>query len=374
MKNRYILPALLAGLLVGSASCSHHKKNDAAAEVMPIEVTPVVTDSVMLYKEYPGSLIADRTAAVVCRVNGYVSRPKYTGGDFVKQGQLLFTVDTETYAIAVREAEAALATARSENEYAEQHYTAVAKAYESNAVSKMEVAQALSARDQSRSAIKSAEARLADARVQLGYCTITAPISGHITINDHSGGSYVSGEGAPVTLATVYDDAQVIANFAIEDASFMRMFENPNNRHLINYGAIPIYFSEKLPHDYTANLDYMAPNVDASTGTIILQATIDNKYNELKAGMYCTIKMPYKVDPKAMLVRDASTSTDQLGKYVYVVNDSDKVVYTPIKTGDLANDSMRIVTSGLKPDDRYVTSAMLKVRDGMTVKPVSSQH
>ena len=84
--------------------------------------------------------------------------------------------------------------------------------------------------------------------------------------------------------------------------------------------------------------------------------------------MYCTIRMPYKVDPKAMLVRDASIGTDQLGKYVYVVNDSSKVVYTPIKTGDLVADTLRLVTGGLKPHDRYVTSALLKVRNGMKVK------
>lgn len=372
MKRAYYLPAMAAGLLIISASC--HKKDTKESgpdATLPVEVSNVVTDSVTVFKEYPGSLIADRSADVMCRVNGYVSGKHYTAGEFVKEGQLLFTVASSSYKNAVDEAEAALATAKSENEYAEQHYTAVAKAYESNAVSKMEVAEALSNRDQSRSAIKSAEARLADARTTLGYCTITAPMSGHITMNEFSAGAYVSGEGSPVALAKVYDDANVIANFAIEDASFLRMFENPNNRHLIDYKAIPIYFSEKLPHDYTANLDYMAPNVDASTGTIKLQAVIDNKYNELRAGMYCTIKMPYKVDPRAILIRDASISTDQLGKYVYVVNDSNKVVYTPIKVGDLANDSMRIVTSGLKPTDRYVTAAMLKVRDGMTVKPIA---
>ena len=70
-----------------------------------------------------------------------------------------------------------------------------------------------------------------------------------------------------------------------------------------------------------------------------------------------------------MLIKDAAIGTDQLGKYVYVVNDSDKVVYTPITVGDVYRDSMRIVNSGLSPDSRYVTRALLKVRDGMKVKP-----
>lgn len=85
--------------------------------------------------------------------------------------------------------------------------------------------------------------------------------------------------------------------------------------------------------------------------------------------MYVTVRLPYKVDPRAMLVRDASLETDQLGRYLYVVNDSDRVVYTPVKAGDMVNDSMRVIESGISPGDRYVTSAMLKMRDGITVKP-----
>lgn len=366
MKCSYSLTAVAIIL----TACSYGNKNyDAATAVPDIDVSRVQTDSVTFFKEYPGVISANRAADVYCRVNGYVSRRKYNAGDYVREGQVLFTIDAPDLRNAVAEAEAALMTAKSQNEYAEQHYKAVAKAFESRAVSKMEVAEALSSRDQSRAAVNSARARLADAREQLGYCTVRAPFSGHISINKRSGGSYVNGAGSPVPLATIYDDAVVSAQFAIEDDSFMRMFENQNNRHLIDYSAIPITFGEKLPHTYTADLTYLAPNVDASTGTMTIQADIDNKWHELRPGMYCTIHMPYRVDPKALLVRDASIGTDQLGKYVYVVNDSDKVVYTPIETGDLVRDSMRVVVSGLVPGQNYVTSALLKVRDGMKVNP-----
>lgn len=365
MKKSYIMIAAVAVLAVGC----HNNKKESAEALMPVEVTPVVTDSITLYKNYPGTLTADRTIPVVARVNGTIVSMPYTAGAYVHQGDVLFTIDPVTYRNAVTEAEASLASARSQNVYAEGHYEAVLRASKSNAVSQMEVAQALTARDQSRSAVRNAEAQLSTARTNLGHCTITAPCSGHVSINEKSRGAYVSGEGSPVVLATVYDDAILQANFAIEDASFQRMFLNPNNRDLIDYKSIPLIFSEKLPHEYTADLIYLAPDVDASTGTLSLVANVDNKYNELKAGMYVTVRLPYKVDPQAMLIRDASIGTDQLGKYVYVVNDSDKVVYTPIKTGDLVADTMRVVSSGLRPGQRYVTAAMLKVRDGMTVKP-----
>lgn len=86
--------------------------------------------------------------------------------------------------------------------------------------------------------------------------------------------------------------------------------------------------------------------------------------------MYVSIDLPYGTEPKAILIRDAAIGTDQLGKYVYLVNDSNKIVYTPIEIGQLYQDTLRIVTKGLTPNDRYVTKALLTVRNGQTIKPV----
>ena len=141
MKTIYTLAAT-ALMLYGCSHGKTDKDSDTTAEPV-IDVSNVIIDSVTLYKEYPGTLTADRTANVYCRVDGYVSRPKYTAGDYVAEGQVLFTVEAPDLKNAVDEAEAALATAISQNDYAEQHYRAVAKAYESRAVSKMEVAEAL---------------------------------------------------------------------------------------------------------------------------------------------------------------------------------------------------------------------------------------
>jgi multidrug efflux pump subunit AcrA (membrane-fusion protein) len=141
----------------------------------------------------------------------------------------------------------------------------------------------------------------------------------------------------------------------------------------IDYANIPIAFSEPLLHDYTADLSYVAPQIDKSTGTLRLKANIDNKYGELKGGMYAMIALPYAIMPEALLVKDASIASNQLGKYVYTVDEQNKVVYTPIEIGDLVNDTMRIVTNGLDAKSRYVTKAMLKVRDGMTVNPKVTQ-
>ena len=89
--------------------------------------------------------------------------------------------------------------------------------------------------------------------------------------------------------------------------------------------------------------------------------------------MVGTIELPDRIVPDDIMIEDAAIAKDQLGNYVYVVDRRDKVVYTPVQTGELVTPTMRLINSGLKPGDRYVTKALLKVRDGMTVKPVMTK-
>ncbi len=368
MRHIYLYYIATAAALVAALGACNRKVEPATDE-LTVDVTPVVTDSVTLFRSYPGTLKASSSADVVCRVNGTVASQHYEGGSQVRRGDVLFTIATNTYADALAEAEASLDKAVSVNQYAESHYEAVRRAAPSNAVSQMEVAQALSERDQSRAAIATARAAVDQARSNVEKCTIRAPFDGRMSSGIYSAGAYVAGEASPVTLARIYDDATVDANFYIEDASFLRMFEHANNRHLIDYDSVPIQFQEKLPHTYTGRMYYISPNVDTSTGSLLLKCRLQNRWGELRDGMYATVRLPYKVEPQAMLVRDASLGTDQLGRYLYVVNDSNRVVYTPVEVGDLVSDTMRVVMSGVQPGDRYVTSALLKMRDGLAVRP-----
>ena len=364
MKAFIILAATAA--VVGAASCSRHDSDDRSAAAPDIRVTPVKVDSVTLYRKFPGTLIAQASVNVVARVNGLITAKHYTSGDIVSKGQPLFSIESTAYADAVRQAEATLASARSNYDYATRRRAAMEKAFKSDAVSEMEVEQARDAEREGEASVKSAEAALSSARTNLGYCTVTSPIDGRVSDNNLSVGNYVSGEASPVVLCDVYDNENMLAVFSIEDIALAQTvraaLNNKNTR-------VPVDFGQKLPHTYTGQLIYLAPSMSNSTGTMTMQAEIANPYDELRPGMYVNVSVPVGVDPEAMLVRDASLSTDQLGKYLYTVNDSDRVVYTPVVAGDIVDDSMRIITSGISPSDRYVTSAMLKVRDGMTVHP-----
>lgn len=371
MNNLSFYGLVIAGIALASATSCGNKRQAADEGLLTVDVALPVTDSITLYKTYPGYAGANASADVVGRVNGQLLTKNYDSGSLVKKGAVLFTIEPTKYSDAVRQAQAALATAESEYEYASKQAQAMKKAFESDAVSRMEVIQAESSMQQAEAAIKNARAALSTANTNLAYCTVRAPFTGHITSATVDVGNYINGEGAPFKLATIYDDSSMIVSFAIEDSQYERMMgakSDPAVEAL--YHKVPLEFEEPLPHTYTADMYYTSPAIDKSTGTLNLKVTVDNPYGELRDGMYVTVKFPYDTDPDAILVKDASIGTDQLGKYLYVVNDSDKVVYTPIEVGGIYDDSLRVVTKGISRDSRYVTSAMLKVRDGMPVKPV----
>lgn len=366
---KYILLFLLCAGLCFFFSCGRKDKSQGSQQVRDIDVAEVAIDSVVLHKTYPGYLSSGSSVDVTAQVDGILLKKYYEAGGMVKKGQILFQVDPTLYQDAVQKAEAALASAISQRDYAKSRYAAVQKAFEAEAVSKMEVLSAESNLHQAEASIKDCQASLHTAQTNLGYCTMRATMNGNITDATISEGNYVNGADDPIVLAKIFDNSTMSAAFEIEDAQYERMVGRTSGINDPIYSNIPLNFRDNLLHDYTGKLSYEAPNVNLKTGTILLKCDIKNPYDELKEGMYVTINLPYGVDPMAVLVKDASIGTDQLGKYVYVVNDSNKVVYTPIKVGALYHDSLRIVESGLRQGDRYVTKALLTVRNGETVNP-----
>ena len=366
-----LMAAMASTFLMGSC----HKKDKESAEeaeemARPVSVAEAITDSVVLYNTYPGYLTSEYYAEVVGLVNGRLLSMNYQSGQYVKKGQVLFTIDPTIYRDAVSRAEATVKSNESSLAYAKSHYEAVMKALEDEAVSKMEVLQAESNYHQAQASLDDSRAALHTAHVNLGYCTVTAPISGYISSNVLSVGNYITGADSPVKLAEIYDNTNLYANFEVEDVQYEKMTGSNVLQNNPLYKNVPLKFQEPLAHEYKADLTYVAPNVDRSTGTLLLQGKIANIDNELKQGMYLTVSLPYGQNPRAILVKDASIGTDQIGKYLYVVNDSNVIVKKRIEVGEIFRDSLRVVNSGINPGDKYITKALLTVRAGEKVKPI----
>lgn len=349
------------------------KKDAGVMKGMPtlaISVAKPIVKDITLTKDYPGYLTTEKTVNLVARVNGTLQSVSYAPGGRVKKGQLLFVIEPTLYNDKVAQAEAELKTAQAQLEYARNNYSRMKEAVKSDAVSQIQVLQSESSVTEGVAAVSNAEAALSTARTNLGYCYVRAPFDGTISKSTVDIGSYVGGSLQPVTLATIYKDDQMYAYFNVADNQWLEMSMNNQQPTKDLPKKIMVQLGKEGTESYPATLDYLSPNVDLNTGTLMVRANFDNPQGVLKSGLYVSITLPYGEADHAILVKEASIGTDQLGKFLYAVNDSDIVHYRHIEIGQLINDTLRQVLGGLSPQERYVTEALMKVRDGMKIKPI----
>ena len=184
--------------------------------------TPIVRD-ITLTKEYPGYLSSQLKVDLVARVNGYLRTSYLKAGSRVKKGDLIFVIEPDTYQDNVTQAEASVKTSKAQLEYARSNYERMKEAAKSGAVSQIQVIQAEATVSESEAAVKNAEAELNTARTNLSYCYIRAPFDGAVTRASYDIGNYINGAVQPVTLATLYKDDLMFANFNIEDLSLIHI-------------------------------------------------------------------------------------------------------------------------------------------------------
>ncbi|MBO7192873.1 MAG: efflux RND transporter periplasmic adaptor subunit [Bacteroidaceae bacterium] len=347
-----------------------HKKAEPTEEsaALPIEVSTPIVREITLTREYPGYLKADATIPVVGRVNGSIIKRNFTEGSRVKKGDLLFVIEPTLYENAVTQAQASLQTAIAEQEYARSNYERMQAAISSNAVSEIEVLQAKSRVESSNAAVSNAKAALKTAQTKLGYCYIEAPSSGSVSLAKQPTGAYIAGEMSPVELCHLYKDDLMYAFFNIPDIQWFRKALATSEG--IDQSNITFTLGEGNIIKRNATIDYLSPNVNTGTGTLQIRAELPNSDGVLKSGSYISIIMPYEKVNNALLIKDASIGTDQTGKFIYVIDAQNKVEYRRIEVGDIIDDTLRLVTGGLEANERYVTKALLKVRNGMSIVPI----
>lgn len=369
MKKNFLFGSLLLLVITG---CGSKKGGTDSEAALPIEVAYPYIQDVTLTKDYPGYLSADASVALVGRVNGTLQATKFNPGERVKKGQLLFIIEPTLYEDAVKQAEASLKTAQAELSYARSNYSRMQEAIKSDAISRINFLEAEANVAEYEASVSNAEAALRTAKTDLSYCYVRAPYDGQMNRAVYSVGAYIAGAASPVTLAKIYKDDRMYSYFNISDNQWLaQMISN----ELTQFSTqVPHYVTIRLGQEGTqqwqAKLDYLSPNISMTTGTLEVRAELENPNGLLKEGSYISVTLPYGEVKNAIIIPDASIGTDQLGKYIYVVNSSNVVSYRPIVAGQLVNDSLRLVKSGLAPDERFVTKALLKVHQGMHITPV----
>ena len=371
--TKFILLSIMTLCMICLFGCNNKNKQKTTSEIPKIDVAKPLVKPIVLHKEYPGYLLSNNIVDVVGRVSGYVTLQNFSSGQHINAGDLLYIIEPTVYENEVKKAEANLKSAQASLDYYKNNYQRMLEASKSDAISQIDLIQAETNVRTAEANVQTAEANLKTAQNTLSYCYVKAPISGVLTTSGAGEGEYVSGsDGNPFKLTTIYNNDPIYAYFNIEDNQYLMIRMQSQNWESSLPKKVYVNMQEGNYPPIEATPNYISPFVNLKTGTLTLRALFENSKYDLKSGMYCTVSLPYGEEENAILIPDASTGTDQLGRYIYIVDDNNIVSYRHIEVGEIINDSLIHVKSGLNPDERFVTKALLKVRAGMKVEPINN--
>ncbi|AAO56097.1 efflux RND transporter periplasmic adaptor subunit [Pseudomonas syringae group genomosp. 3] len=368
-----VMPAIALLAALGLAGCEQKPQQDHAASAAPkeVEAVAVKAESFTVVDELPGRIEPVRVAQVRARVAGIVLTRNFEEGADVRAGAVLFQIDPAPFKAALSKAQGDLA--RTEATLFETQATV--KRYESlveiEAVSRQTFDTARSALQNAAAAKKSAQADVETARLDLGYATVRAPISGRIGRAMVTEGALV-GQGETTLLATIQQLDPVYADFTQPVADALQM------RAAIQEGRLPKGGEDALSlsvdgTDYQSSgtLLFTDVAVDRTTGQVSLRARFANPKGVLLPGMYVRVRTPQRVDANAILVpqRAVQRSSDGAARVLMIAQDGTAEA-RPVKTGAM-QDSRWQITEGLKEGEQVIIGNMTGLNPGDKVVPKS---
>jgi len=366
------LGAAAVALLVAACSDRNTYQPPPPAEVT---VANPVQRKVTLYMEVTGNTTAYNRVDLVARVQGFLDKVAYKDGDQVKKGALLFQIDKEDYEIALQIAKATVSQQEALLQQADADLKRKKDLVKTAAVSVAQVDESLAKRDSTAAALLQAKGQVDQAKRNLEYTTIVAPFDGAVTARYVDPGAMV-GAGEPTKLATIVQQMPIYVNFNVDEQQVLNVREQLREAgvKLKDLGPIPVGIGLQTEQGYphTGTLNYVAPEVDASTGTLAARAIFENDDLILTPGMFVRVRIPKQREVASLLVPDISLGTSQEGRYVLVVNDQNVVEQRIVEIGETVDGGLRIVKSGLKPDDRVVVAGLMRALPGNTVVPVKT--
>lgn len=370
-----------AGLLgVGMASlllaaCSEENKY-VAPPPPQVTVAAPVQQAVTRYLKFTGNTASINTVDLVARVEGFLMSIDYKDGAVMKKGDRLFLIQQDTYQADLDQAKAQLASAQAQLTNTQAEYQRQSTLGQQDFSSQATVDKARAAMEEAVASVDAAKANIEIATINLGYTTVLAPFDGIVTRHLADVGQLV-GHSQPTTLATIVQMNPIYAYFNISENQVLRIKEAlaAQGRTIEEVKQIEIDIGlqdegDEYPHK--GRLDYVSPEIDPATGTLLVRGVFDNPKLALLPGLFVRVRIPAQKIPDAYLVDDTAIGTAQQGKYVLVVN-KDNVVEQKIVTVGQQIGDYRVIESGLSAEDRVVIGGVQRATPGSKVDPVEAK-
>jgi RND family efflux transporter MFP subunit len=336
-----------------------------------VDVATPVQRQITRYLEATGNTAPIKSVDLVARVQGFLESINYKDGEFVKQGTTLFTIEPETYKLKLQQAQASQVGAEASLKQAEADFKRQTELVARQAVSQSTLDTSTSTRDNAQANVQSAQANTRIAEMNYGYTNVTAPFDGFVSAHLVSVGELV-GAASPTQLATIVAADPIYVNFNVNEQDVLRIRAEAARRGItlerIHEFPVQVGLQSEDGYPHEGTLDYIAPTMNQSTGTLAVRGIFPNPKRVMLPGYFVRVRVPYTQQNDALLVPDTSLGSDQGGRYVLVVTADNIVEQRHVRTGPL-DGGLRVIEEGLKPDDRVVIAGLLRAIPGQKVDP-----
>jgi RND family efflux transporter MFP subunit len=336
-----------------------------------VDVGVPVQRTITRYLEATGNTAPIKTVDLVARVQGVLQAINYQDGAFVKEGTTLFTIEPNTYQLKLDQAQAAEAGSQASLKQAEADYKRQADLVSRQAVSQATLDQSTATRDNAQANLQQAQVNTKIAAVNFGYTNAAAPFDGIVSAHLVSVGELV-GAASPTQLATIVQLDPIYVNFNVNEQDVLRIRAQAARKGLtandLKQVPVEVGLQSESGYPHKGKLDYAAPTVNQSTGTLAVRGVLPNADRVLLPGYFVRVRVPLDQQADALLVPDIALGSDQSGRYVLVVTGENVIEQRKVQTGPLDGD-LRVIESGLKPDDRVVIAGLLRAIPGQKVDP-----
>ena len=366
---RYLAASVTAAALAVISSPLFAQMPPGGAPRQVVGVAPVIEASNVQSRRYTGQVVAQAEVNVTPRVSGEILKLGFNDGDYVKKGQVLYTLEKTQYEAAVKQAEANIAECKAKLEYAQSSYDRNQMLYEVNAASKDTIENMKSALDALKSAQTAAEAGLVTAQDNLNHTTITAAIDGQAGVTKYTAGNYITPSSGP--LLTIIQMQPIRVRFSISTGDFLSGYGSL--AALKENGQISLKLADGSEYSEIGTIEFLNNEANVKTDALQVYATFPNADLKLIPGSTVTVTLSKKAATSMPAVPPSAVMHDADASFVYVVVEDNKIERRNIELGDMTK-TLQLVKSGVKAGERVVYQGTHKVMPGDEIVPAASEE
>ncbi len=340
-----------------------------APQAVPVTVVEVRPKPIRLWSEFSGRLVAIDRVELRPQVSGTITEIHFEDGQMVTKGDIVVTIDSRRYAAAVARAKAELREARHNVDLAKKQRDRAERLVAKGHVSQSVLDERINDHTVAISQVNSAKAKLEQVQIDLDYSSVRAPISGRLSRAEITEGNLVeAGPNAPV-LTTIVATEGIYADFDVDERTYLRhMHSVAKAGGAVSTLPVELTIDAGELRTYYGHIHSFDNQIDPATGTIRARAIFTNEDGSLLPGIFAAVRLGSPEVEEVILLSTRAVGTDQDRKFVYVVNETNNVVYREVLLGASVGGE-RIILHGLEADELVIVEGLMKVRPGMNVAP-----